>query len=319
MKKKLLIFLILLFSLLLLSACNGGKKKTTGTGFIGGTEGIAAELAIESTSGGNRIFDTGVDPFRILVTLENRGEHDVIEGNAFITLSGISFEAFSIRDQTQRVEIPLLGLRKEGTGVTDPLQTIVIYDANYKPDAEADRPVDLVADYCYEYQTISRVADLCLKKRVTGPSPESICNIDGEKVAENSGSPVKVNKVIERPAGEQKVNVFLTAENVGPGTIYSPDFLAGGQCTSDEEKKNKIHVKVVLSDFESQSASAVICGGLESNEGEINVINNKVQLSCQIDTSFLAQETAFVTPLRATFSYVYKDSVSTTLTVKSSI
>jgi len=319
MKKKLFIVLILLLSLLLLSACNGGKKKTTGTGFIGGTEGIAAELSVESTSGGNRIFDAGVDPFRILVTLENRGEHDVIEGNAFVTLSGISFEAFSIRNPTQRAEIPLLGLRREGTGVTDPLQTVVLYDANYKPDAEADRPVDLVANYCYEYQTISRVADLCLKKRVTGPSPESICNIDDERIAENSGSPFKVTKVIERPAGEQKVNVFLVAENVGNGAIYGPDFLPEGECVSDEEKKNKIHVKVVLSDFEQQSASAIVCGGLESNEGEINVINNKVQLSCQIDTSFLTQETAFLTPLRATFSYVYKDSVSTTLTVKSSI
>ncbi len=319
MKKKLIIFSVILISLLLLSACDSGKKKKTGTGFIGGSEGISAELSVESTSGGNRVFDAGVDPFRILVTLQNNGEHDVTEGNAFVTLSGVSFDAFSIKNPTNSLEIPLLGLRKEGTGITEPIQSVILYDANYKPDAEADRPVDLVADYCYEYQTISRVSDLCLKKRVTGPSPDSICNVDGERVAENSGSPVKVTKVIERPAGENKISVFLVAENVGPGTIYSPDFLPKGQCISDEKLKDKIHVKVVLSDFEEQSASVVVCGGLESNEGEINVIQNKVQLSCQVDTSFLTQETAFVTPLRATFSYVYKDSVSTTLTVKSSI
>lgn len=318
MKKLIIIITILILSLLLLSAC-GTKKKTQTTGFIGGSEGINAEITIDSSSGGNKVYDGGVDLFKIDINLENKGEFTVEEGKILITLDGISFDAFSISEPTRTNELPLLGLRKEAGGVTEATQTVVQYDANYKPDAEADRNVDLAANFCYQYQTISRVSDLCLKKRVTGPSTNTVCSVDEEKTAENSASPFKVTTVSERPAGEQKVSVFLVAENIGQGILYKPEFLSKGQCISSEDDKNKMHVKVELSDFIQQSSSMVKCSGLNGNEGDVNVIQNKVQLSCEIDTASLTQESAFPTPLKVTFDYVYKDSVSTTLTVKSAI
>ena len=319
MKKITIIIAILMLSLLLLTACNVGKKKTSTTGFVGGSDGINAEITIESISGGNRVFDAGVDPFKIDITLQNEGEFNVEEGKVLITLDGISFVAFSITQPTKLNALPLLGLRKEATGVTEASQTIVQYDANYKPDEDADRLVNLAANFCYEYETISRVTDLCLKKRVTGPSSDTACKIDEEKLVENSGAPFKVTTVSERPAGEQKVNVFLAAENVGQGTLYRPAFLSKGECVSNDEDKNKMYVKVELLDYLEQSSSIVSCSGLEGNKGEVTVIQDKIQLSCGIDTSSLTQESAFETPLRVTFSYVYKDAVSTTLTLKSSI
>ncbi len=318
MKNKSFIFAILIISLLFLAACKSAPKATA-TGFIGGSDGLTATIAIESTSGGNKVYDSNVDPFKIDVTLQNKGEYDVKESEALVTLDGINFNAFQIRDPTQRNTLPLLGLRRDSGRITNPTQTIIQYDANYQPDEDADRNVAIAANFCYKYETISRVSDLCLRKQITGPQGNATCKVDESKLAENSGSPVKVKTVSQRPAGEMKINVLLEAENVGKGLIYQKDFLGQGKCVDSDSDKNKLYVKVELLEYLDQSATMIKCSGLNSNEGTVNVIQNKVQLSCDIDTSSITQETAFKTPLRVTFDYVYKNSVSTTLTVKSAI
>lgn len=316
MRKITIIFMILLV-LLLLTACNK-KQKTQATGFIGGEEGLKATIAIESTSGGNKVYDAGVDPFKIDITLENKGEGFLESGDVLTTLSGISFDAFSIVDQTQKNTLPLPGRRREPSGITEPSQTIVQYDANYKPDADADRNVDVVVDLCYKYQTTT-LTDVCLKNKVTGPTTGELCKIEEVKLTDTSGSPIKVKRASERPAGEQKVHVLIEAENLGKGNLYQKDYLTSGSCVDSVDDKNKLHVKVELPDYLSQSPTIIKCAGLNGNEGDLSVIQNKIQLSCEIDTTSIGQETAFETPLRATFSYVYKDSVKTTITVKSSI
>lgn len=315
MKKQILVF-ILILSLLVLAACKSGPR-TSATGFIGGKEGLSPSLSIESTSGGNKVFDAGVDPFKIDVTLQNKGEDDVAENEALVTLDGINFNAFQIRDQTQRNTLPLPGLRREAGQVTSPSQVILQYDANYKPNEDADRTVGLAANICYKYQTISRIKDLCLRKRITGPSSNASCNIDETKLAENSGSPFQLKTFNERPAGENKINIWLEAENQGKGTLYNKDYLSQGKCIDNDADKNKVYVKVELTEFQN-SGNLISCSGLNGNAGFVNVIQNKIQLSCNIDTTSF-QETTFNTPLRLSFDYVYKDSVSTTLTIKSSI
>lgn len=317
MKKTALIFTIIILSVLLLASCKG-KDKSQATGFIGGQEGLKASIAIESTSGGNKVYDAGVDLFKIDITLENKGEGFLESSDVLTTLSGISYEAFSIVNPTLSNTLPLPGRRREPGGTTDPSKTIIQYDANYKPDADADRNVDIVTDFCYKYQTIS-LAGVCLKKRVTGPTTGELCKIEEVKPTDTSGSPLKVARSSERPAGEQKVHVLLEVENVGKGTLYLPDYLSKGECVDSVDDKNKINVKVELPDYLTQSPAMIKCAGLEGNEGTLNIIQNKIQLSCEIDTTTIGQETAFETPLRVTFSYVYKDSVKTTITVKSSI
>ena len=316
--KKSTIIIILLIVVLLLAGCKS-KQKTSGAGFIGGKEGLKATLAIESTSGGNKVYDAGVDNFKIDLTLENSGEDDVDPNEVLVTLERINFDAFGIDNPTQSNTLPLPGKRKEASGVTAPSQTIVQYDAVYGPDDDADRNVELLANFCYEYETKARVSGLCLKNKVTGPSSGTACRIDEVKAVENSGSPFQVKTFTESPAGEKKVAVFLQAENAGKGIIYNKDYLSKGKCIDSDSDKNKVYVKVELLDFLDISSSMIKCSGLNNNEGLVTVIQNKLQLRCEIDTSLISQETAFETPLRATFNYVYKDSVSTTLNIKGSI
>ena len=134
--KKTILIAIILVSIFLVACTSGGTSKTTASGFIGGKEGLSTTLTIDSTSGGNKIFDNGVDPFKINVNLQNKGEHEVKESEVLITLDGVNFNAFQIRDPSQRSILPLSGLRKEAGKVTAPAQTIVEFDANYKPNEE---------------------------------------------------------------------------------------------------------------------------------------------------------------------------------------
>lgn len=318
MKKQILITTLILSLFVLFSCTGGGSTGTSGSGFIGGSEGLSATLSIDSASGGNEVYDNNVDPFKINVNLKNNGEYDVAENTVVITLDGVNFNAFQIRDPTQRNTLPLPGLERQAEGVTDPTQAIVQYDANYRPDEDADRTITLASNICYQYRTVSRVQDLCLRKTITGPSNNASCQVTGIKTAENSGAPFRIKKFSERPQGVNTVQVWIEAENEGQGTLYSKDYLSEGQCIDNTEERNKMYVKVELTEFEN-SASMISCSGLAGgNEGFVNVIQNKIAVSCNIDTSNL-QETTFETPLRVTFDYVYKDSVSTALTIKSNI
>lgn len=317
--RKTIIIAILLISVLFLAACKG-QEKTTTSGFIGGKEGLKGTLVVESSSGGNKVFDRNNDLFRINLNLENKGEDSVEANEVLVSLSGVNLDAFQITTPTKSNSLPLLGRKREGGKVTDPTQTIVQYEANYKPVVEAETKANLVADFCYKYQTISRATDFCLKNKVLGPSGTNpVCKIDEAKKPESSGSPVQVKELTERPAGEHKVNVFLVAENIAKGTIYQQDYLSKGKCVDSDAEKNKVHVKVELTDYPDKSASMIKCSGLNGNEGTVNVIQNKLQLSCEVDTTTITQETPFKTTLRVNFDYVYKDAVSTTLTIAPSI
>ena len=138
MDKRVLIF-VLLFSLLLISACTGGTKKTTSAGFVGGKDGIVSKIAVESSSGANSVLDNDLESFNIDITLENKGEYTVKEGEAMVTLDGINYNAFQLASPTKTNEVPLEKLRKEADKVTPASQTIIQFIAKYKPDEDADR------------------------------------------------------------------------------------------------------------------------------------------------------------------------------------
>ena len=313
MNKKLL-FSFLLLSIILLSACKGGNNKVPATGFIGGKEGVVSKVNIESSSGANTVLDGDHETFNINVNLENKGEYTVEKGEVMVTLDGINYQAFQIQDPTKFNEIPLDKLRKENNKLTTPVQTVVQFDARYKPDEDADRSVDLAANVCYKYETITRVKDLCLRKKVTGIS-STACKVDETKLSENSASPLVVTTFTQRPAGENKVTLFLEATNQGKGVFYKKNYLSKGKCVEDDKEKNKIDVKVELTEFPDTSSSLIKCSSLDGNEGVLNIIQNKVSLSCTIDTSSM-QDSAFETPLRIIFDYVYKDGVNAQLKIK---
>ena len=310
------VFAFLLLSLFILAACTGGGQKTQQAGFVGGKEGLSAAMSIDSASGGNKVLDAGGESFRILINLQNKGEHTVPENDVLVTLDGINFNAFSIRDPTKRNVVAMSGVRLESGKKTNPSQIPIAYASNYQTDEDADRTTNIAANVCYKYQTISRIRNLCLRKKVTNAAPNAVCKVDETKLAESSGAPFQITTFSERPGGENKVNIYVEAKNNGKGIMYNNDYLNQGKCIDSDKDKNKVHVKVELTE-DKNSAGSISCSGLVGNEGVVNIIQNSMQLSCTLDTSRLQDQT-YETPLRIAFDYVYKDSISTTLTIKNS-
>lgn len=317
MKRGKFAFILVLSLVLILAACTSGSSKTSAGGFVGGKTGVSTSITVDSASGGNKVLDSGNENFRVLVNLQNQGEHTINENDIVVTLNGLSFDAFSISNPTQRNILSLPGIKIVGGKKTDASQIIIPYNANYKPKEDADRTVTLTGNVCYAYETISRVKNLCLRKQITSLGGAGACKVDETKLAENSGAPFQVSTFTESPAGENKINIYIKGTNGGKGAMYNKDYLSQGKCIDSQPDKDKVYVKVELTEF-ANSADLITCSGLVGNAGFVDVIQNSMQLSCSIDTSKLTQETSFETPLRLTFSYVYKDSASTTLTVKSS-
>ena len=95
--------------------------------------------------------------------------------------------------------------------------------------------------------------------------------------------------------------------------MYLPTFLDTAQhCLDKADVKNKVEVSVSF----SNNKPAVVCPALQnSNKGTLQLIQNKAVLTCKIDTS-KEQETTFTRSPNIQVSYVYKDLVSTKVTVK---
>lgn len=310
---KILIISSLILILVITGCGTSTNNKNSAVGFIGGTDGLVPKIEIISSQL-NQVLDNNVENFQIALTLQNKGETTVKAGDVLTTLSGIDLNAFQIKekDGTSKSQDQLEKLARDGTKTLPPSETVIAYDANYKYDEPADKTQEIGLNFCYKYETIAST-DSCLVKEVTKPSTESKCKVDEQKVMGNSGAPVSVTSLTERPSGKSTVTFTLQIENKGKGDVYSPEFFVKGKCIEDQETKNKFNVKV---EFPDGNPKIKCVKFNEGNEGQLSMIQNKALLTCTADTSGL-QETAFTKSLRVVLNYIYKDDISTKLTIRS--
>ena len=310
MRKELIILLLLL---ILLTGCPGGKTPpTTASGYIGGTDGVASKLSIVSGQT-NEVLDSGLEDFEMNVDLENKGEHAIKENEVLATITGVDYNAFSLKQPSLRNVEPLGEIRNEG-GKVPGGQAALSFKANFADDLPVDQVYDLGVNVCYKYQT-GATTNLCLRKDATkrGEATDK-CKVDDPKPSVSSSSaPIQVKSIFQRPTGKNEVSFTLTIENVGKGDVYLPTFLDTAQhCLDKADVKNKVEVSVSF----ANNKPAVVCPALQnSNKGTLQLIQNKAVLTCKIDTS-KEQETTFTRSPNIQVSYVYKDLVSTKVTVK---
>ncbi len=312
--KKQMVFILFVLSILIIAGCGGGKKpKTPQVGFIGGKEGLVPTLNIISTTQ-NEVLDNDQEQFQIAIKIQNKGE-DTVEANEILTtLTGIDLSAFQIKEPNGVLANSdvLEKTRAEAGKILPTSETQMIYEANYKFDEPTNKMQDIGANICYKYQTTAS-ADACLRKDVTKPSTEARCKIEDQKLVGNSGAPVQVAVVTQRPSAKNKLRFTINIENLGKGEVYNKEFLLKGKCIDDQEAKNKLYLKVGFQDGNPK----VQCSRLNNNnEGFVNLIQNKATITCEADTPGL-QETTFTKSLITILDYVYKDAVSAKLTIKS--
>lgn len=313
MKRGLLIFLLI--GLIFISGIKGCEKKDViREGYLGGTEGLGISFADGEPP--EKVLDADTDPFTITLLLKNKGEFDIPEKGIAVTLTGINKDAFQISDLTKRNDdiITKSGL-EQGKKVTGG-QDEITYDSRYKEDLPTDFVHTIGANVCYRYRT-GALAKICLRKEASSKERENdVCIIYEDKGVSNSGAPMHVISLSERPAGTNKVKVILEIKNKGKGVSYVKDAFSSGPCleSGNKDKEKRVNVKV-----SSNDDVTISCNKLDDKaEGVLRLVENTIILSCDIDTSRL-QETTFISPLEITLDYFYKDFVSKQITVENAV
>lgn len=309
MKKSALLIVIFCLTLLLLTSCETKKKEKTFISFIGGTEGISANFAKDNPP--EKVLEAGSEPFFITLTLSNKGEYTIKPDEAFVTLEGISYSSFQIKAPTARSKILIEGKSLDDNKEITGGQEEITFEANFKDDIPASQEYPINANFCYKYQT-NVAADICLRKDMTRRSKTNdVCEIREEKKVANSGSPVQVEMLTEKPSAQHEAYINFNIKNKGQGEVYTPEFVSNKDCISNEEKINLVFVEVLTTDklpIKCQKMS-------NSNKGLVRLVAGETTISCQLDTSQL-QDTTFKSGLFITLSYVYKNTISKKLIVE---
>lgn len=316
MKKSVFIGIFIIF-LLFLTACGTTKPTTPTSGFIGGKDGMVASFLTDDPPA--KVYDDSTNPFRMSLMIENKGEYDIQPNDILVTVDGIDYDSFSIKSPTQRNPSIIEKVRRDTAGKALPggKSVDISFEANYKEKVPASQPYSIGMNICYKYNT-QAIAKTCLRKDVTArPLPSDRCKIEEAKLASNSGAPVQVTSITQRPSGKNTILVVIGINNVGKGEIYDPSFLSKGTCISDPVSglQNNVHVKVTYGD-NKPSVTCSLPGN--SNEGTIKLIGGSQRITCTVDTANV-QSTTFEKAINVELNYVYKDYITKSIIIDRSL
>lgn len=316
-KNQITITLLLVF-LLVLTACTGTQQtQITTSGFIGGTEGVVASFQTDEPQA--KVLDSGLSPFRVTLLLENKGEHPLQAGDILTTMDSIDYNAFQIKNPNAKNDMLVQGITRDTTGksVIGDKYPGISYEASFKDKVPAPQSYTIGMNICYKYGT-ETLSKACLRKEVTArTTTKDICKIEDKRAVSNSGAPLQVTAISERPSGKNQITLVFELENKGKGEVYDNAFLSKGKCVSDPNSAllNKVHVKV----FFEENKPAVKCTQFaNSNEGTLRLVQNKQRFDCTIDTTGL-QDTLFERLVNVNIDYVYKDYISKQIIVDKSV
>ncbi|MBS3143325.1 hypothetical protein J4446_00390 [Candidatus Woesearchaeota archaeon] len=301
--KKYVIIAFLMF-LVALSSCS--KEEDDGTlkgSFYGGVEGVSIEFKKSSPTDQ---FDQG-EEIPAIVTLKNSGEYDIVSGKAKAEIYGINLETFNIPEGYKGTNGILRG---KGEFNLEGGEREIDF-GNLRYDGEIINSGDFIirARVCYPYQTKTDVP-VCIKSATSQEAGESVCNIEGEKVVDNtiSSAPIQVTSITEKTRGSGQVRFDVKVENKGTGNVYSNDMVCEDLSDYQIEARNKDKML-----FEVINPTNVVCSfrsGEESDRGVIELDNNEEIISCWMEA-----DGTYVDNLRITLSYMYTDTTSKDITI----
>jgi len=313
--KKRGIALLILVLVLIIGASGCPKKDSDGIStnkvFIGGVDGL--DVGFVENEPPEQVFDQEQDPFFVTLVLTNKGEFSVPTNGVIASLSGLSQDAFGLRELNVRTKTPIESKTRIGADVVDGDNEILQFqEILYKPDLLSDFSTDLKVDVCYLYQT-NALANVCLKKNTVRKETGDLCDIVNDKVvSETSAAPLQISDVKQRGSGPNKVLLSFKIRNSGSGIVYTKDAFTD-KCYDNKAQKDYVSVEV-----KSGSRNLnVDCSKLGDDEkGAVRLVGSERTVLCDIDTSSL-QESAFEEPFDIVVTYFYRNELKKKITVKS--
>lgn len=269
--------------------------------------GVTDAIAVEFTPGAPPDQILEQEAFEVSVKIENEGEHPLSADSIYVVLSGANPSSLGQdADYFHNTnEYELIGAREiDNTKIPGGLEILDWTGLKYIVDISSDHRLKFVAQACYNYQTTA-TADVCLSSnpyaQTTGAET---CTAQGEKKTANTGSPVKVTKLVENPAGRDKYTFTFTIENKGKGEVYALD-VAKENCA---ELQLKDLDKVKVTSFSIGQEAYPDC------EKEVRLVDGKGQFFCTASVDNIAGD--YLDLLTLKLEYGYRSHTSKEVTIK---
>lgn len=301
--RKYIVGILMLIVLLFAYGCSPSENTSATTPYIGGTKGIVAHfepLGIwNDATSTEEIFED--ETFPIEITLQNKGEEDVLAGKAKAKLLGIALNDFSgiVAQGTlsnAAVIEKVSEVNTDGGEITldfTPGSTKAKY---LIPLAGASYDVQLFAEAIYDYKTHAEVPQVCFKEDFSNPD---ICTIDETKTVFASGAPIQVTGVEEKRAGTGKIALEFKVENVGGGQVAMP----GAEFNSRYDQ------------FAFKPSEALWeCKSKGVNEGRFDSAG-AAKIICLLKTP-MAKGTLYTKSLELTLEYQYKFLIQSSVRIR---
>jgi len=320
MLKKTLTILSVLTIGLLLSACSGNSDDgSTGTGFIGGTNGVQLQFSNNAPPG--TVADGGQQSFPVIVEAQNQGEATVAASNATITLEGFSYEAFNkSRDslvQTVAEDIPANRQTPDGNTIDAAPVFTEFSDFSYVNNVQAGYETAMIARMCYEYESTTS-SDLCVRDDMLTSETSTPCAVSGQRDSSSSGAPVQITDVEQEVSTSDRTLLSFTVQNQGSGEA----FRTGESCDPGQGERFGGDIIVEFSGL--NGVTEFDCRGHE----ELGPRRFRLRMSqddLQQGDSFTCDLTIpeenrnnREEPFTAELNYLYETTTSKTLTVRNS-
>lgn len=298
MNKKILA-LVLVFSIMFMAAeCGKTQTKVTGGTFISGTDGVKISFK-----------DTMVSEFQqsdsvpVNIILQNKGENDLIAGEAKVKLFGVDLANFGLSSAksykgTSGALKKVSSINPEGSeqevnfGNMKYAQQVVGSDISYT----------LRAKVCYPYKT-EVLAGVCMTSKEFEKVETGICSLAGEKIVKGdvSSAPVQITSITQETRGSEQVKFSVKIENKGDGNIYS----ITSNCDELDkdsikalDKKNKVTYEVL-------APRDVKCGSAEASKGEITLVAGEKGATSYTLTCWKNVDDVYEDKLNIRLSYIY--------------
>ncbi|HLC32531.1 MAG TPA: hypothetical protein VJJ82_01775 [Candidatus Nanoarchaeia archaeon] len=308
--RRLLPLALLLVAVACSSAPEEKQQVNLQSPFLGGTDGLIMSFQDLRPE----VFDSGRDPFDVIVRLENTGEAIVSQNNVRVKLSGINPAEFG-KTESQLSSSPsddIIEVRKEPNGnVLSPPPVFVEFTGldHKSPISGAQNQFIIRADACYQYRT-KGVSKLCIRENLLTPSPGGICDLNADKPIASSGAPVQFANFKESTRAKDKVGFTFDILNANTGRIYERNTACDA---SKRQNENRVYITV------STGLQGLLCTGLETTakgaEGFITVYGGSKTISC---TQSVSSKIDFEQLVNLEAVYDYEQSIQSTITVKSS-
>lgn len=306
-----IIFALLLAMTMLAAACTNTNPVNTGTGFIGGQQGL--EISFIDGAPPQTTPDGGQQEFDVILEVSNKGEYAVEASEIYVKLSGFSPESLGVtlpelkKNAPENIEARI----KSGDGaiIESPLVPVSFEGFNYMDTEISGRDVKMRAEICYEYQT-KAAAELCIKENFNSNRETDLCQVTETRTISTSGAPVQISNLRQSTAGTDKTRFTFSIQNMDTGSVFKTD----SECAEGFTNENKVFVKI--SGLASGS-DAVKCVGLTGGTGDAGYVTLVPGMAKDVScTVTITDRNNRMEPFTIDLSYAYWKFVDKTIAVQ---